>query len=52
MKKGLTATSQCKGAIMDTPNPPNEKDWGTQINEMKDQGDCGKDWATVAVSTV
>lgn len=37
---------------MDTPNPPNEKDWGDKVNEMNDPGQCGKDWAMVAVSTV
>ena len=37
---------------MDTPSPPAEKDWANKVNQLGEQGTCGKDWAMVAVASV
>jgi len=37
---------------MDTPNPPPSLDWLGKANEVAQQGECGKDWAMVAVNAV
>lgn len=37
---------------MDTPNPPIEMDWSAKVTPPLAQGDCGKDWAQVAIGAV
>lgn len=46
-------TSNCTGAIMDAPNPPESFDWLAKVaTPVMNQGECGRDWAIVAAGAV